>query len=798
MLEYFFKIFLRNFQKQKAYTLVNVLGLSLGFAVVMVILFWIRFHLNFDQNIENNKNIYRIVQRINDSNESELVSLTPGPLAETLKNRFPEITQATKVHYGPDMVIRIEEEAFIEKRILFVDSTFFQIFNLPYLFGQDPVINFANSILLSESVAIKYFGSTEVIGELLTTPGGHNFIVSGVFKNLPENVHFDFNIILPISFAISRGAEVFPNEWYRFAEVETYIETLPQTDIASLNSKIRYLKAEFSEHKNDELILQPIRDIHLDQSLRYNLAKTISKTTLMTYGIIALLLLAIACLNYIILTVGLSTKKIKSTGIRIIHGSSKFQIILGTLFESILLTFLAFALSLVLVEMSTPVISQLIGLKLSFIDQFSGPLLIACLTATFFIGILNGLYPALILSDTDPLSIFKKHNTKRVSKLKILKSLIVIQFSIGIILLIYAGVVSNQLNFMISKDPGFDRENLISITLYDESREKLFNIYNQLTQELKGINGISNVSISCSSPSLVNTSAGLAKWEGQKAGEEVYVQWNSIFFNYFETIGVKMVQGRNFSEFNENDISKDNRSKYILNESAIKSMGLTAREAINRNFTLYDKTGPIVGIVKDFHFKTLNDPIKPMAFSIIPYVYREFLIRSTSAVSPEVVEKVESVWKKYLPEDPFDYAYLSDSYQNIYQSEKSLLNYNRLLAALIIVVSSLGFSGLAFLVLDQKSKEIGIRKVYGANAKNLMQHLLFLFFKWILAAIIISVPIGYLLSSYWLGNYAYKTTIGVKIFLIPILIIILISFSGIIYRVIRSSIKNPIDSIRYE
>jgi len=797
MLKYFFKTFLRNFRKQRAYTLINVFGLSLGLAVGMIILFWIHFHLNFDLKIKNHENIHRIIQKIKVGDESELVSLTPGPLSQTLRNDFPEIIRATMVHYGRDLIIHTNKDSFVEKKVLFVDSTFFRIFNFQYMFGQDPIYP-NNSIILSESVAIKYFGSENPIGKNLTTSGGHNFTVAGVTENLPTDIHFDFDILLPISLAISRGAEVFPEKWHRYSEVETYIETQPHTNIASLNSKIRYLKAEFSEYENDEFIIQPIRDIHLEQGVRYNEAPTISKSTLMTFAFIAFLLLTIACLNYIVLTVGLSAQRIRSTGIRLIHGSSKFQIISETLLESMFFTLLAWIISLVLIEMLTPGINQFLAIDISLLEQFSTPLFATCITTTVIIGILNGLYPAILLSNTNPLAIFKKQISKKVSKLKILKSLVVIQFSIGIILLIYSGVVSRQLKYMISKDPGFDRENLISIALYDESRDKLFNISNLLIHELKGISGIKNASLSCSSPSVINTSAGLAQWEGQKAGEEVYVQWNSIFFNYFETIGVSMVQGREFAEFNENDITTENRARYILNESAIKSMDLTADEAINRNFTLYDKTGPIIGIVKDFHFKSLHEEIKPMAFDILPFYFREFLIRSNSGFSPDLVEEVKKIWNKHLPEDPFDYTYVNNSYEDIYQSENKLLSYNRIIAVLIIVVSSLGFSGLAFLVLDQKTKEIGIRKVHGASVKNLIQYLLSIFFKWILASIIISVPVGYLLSSFWLDNYAYKTTIGFEIFLFPILIIILISFAGIIYRVFKSSIKNPIDSIRYE
>ena len=797
MLNYLFKIFLRNFQKQKTFTIINVFGLSLGFAVVLVIGFWIHFHLNFDKEIENAENIYRIVQRINDGNESELISLTPGPLAESLSDNYPEIVHAAKVHYGPDLVIRTEKETFVEDRVLFVDSSFYQIFNFPYIYGQDPQ-DFKNSVIICKSIADKYFGSAEAVGNILSTAGDHNFTVTGVMEDLPENIHFDFNIILPISFAISRGAEVFPEAWYRFAEVETYIETLPVTNISSLNSKIRYLKAEFSEYKNDEIIIQPIRNIHLDHNIRYNVPQTISPTTLVTYAVIAILLLSIACLNYIILTVGLSARKIKSAGIQIIHGASRSQVILGVIFESILLTFLALAISFILIEVFSPVISNLLGFNIPLQEEFSGYLLVACCSATLLIGILNGIYPAILLSDINPLLIFKNQSSKKVSKLKVLRSLIIVQFSIGLILMIYSGVVSNQLKYMILKDPGFDRENLISITVYDESKDRLFNNYDQLTEALRKINGIRNVSISCCTPSQVNTSAGLARWDGQKAGQDVYVQWNSIFFNYFETIGVPVLYGRDFIEFNENDITRDGQAKYILNESAVESMGLTASEAIGRNFTLYEKTGPIIGIVKDFHFKTLNETINPMAFSIIPYAFREFLIRSSNGFSPELIYEVKNIWKKYLPEDPFNYAAVYNSYQTRYQSEKQLLSYNRLLAALILIVSSLGFSGLAFLVLDQKTKELGIRKIHGAGIFNLIHHLLSIFARWILAAVVISIPVAYILSSRWLEHYAYKTPIGYKIFLFPVLIIILISFTGIIYRVIQSSIKNPVDSIKYE
>jgi putative ABC transport system permease protein len=338
----------------------------------------------------------------------------------------------------------------------------------------------------------------------------------------------------------------------------------------------------------------------------------------------------------------------------------------------------------------------------------------------------------------------------------------------------------------------------LSITLYDTSKDKIVNNVNQLIHAVKTIEGIENATLSCSSPAIIGTSAGEADWEGRETGHHVNVQWNSIFFNYFETLGVPVVAGRSFTDFNEYDITQNHRATYILNESAVTAMGLTNDEALQVNFTLYDKTGPIVGVVKDFHFKSMHESIQPMAFDILPFYLREFIIRAKDEFSPELVAKVKKVWMKFLPDDPFDYSYVGNVYHEIYRSENRLLRYNGIMAGLILIISSMGLSGLSFLILDQKTKEIGIRKVHGASLRNIMQYLFSIFFKWIFIASAIAIPMGFYISSNWLEKYAYKIQINLLFFVLPVLIIFFIAFISISYRVILSSIQNPIDSLRYE
>jgi putative ABC transport system permease protein len=351
---------------------------------------------------------------------------------------------------------------------------------------------------------------------------------------------------------------------------------------------------------------------------------------------------------------------------------------------------------------------------------------------------------------------------------------------------------------MISKNPGFDSKRLLSITLYDQTLKDLYSNLSLITHEINSIEDVENNTFSCSSPAIINTSAGEADWEGKHEGQHVNVQWNAVYFNYFETIGVPVIAGRDFSDINDNDITQDNKSSFILNETAVKAMGYAYEEAINRKFTLYDKTGPIIGIVKDFHFKPLYERIQPMAFFIHPYYLREFLIKGKSEITPELIAKVKKIWNKYLPDDPFDYAFVNHTYQDIYNAETKLLNYNSFMALLIVIISSLGFSGLAFLIIDNKTKEIGIRKIHGASSLSITNHLLGMFLKWILVASSIAIPLGLYISIKWLERFAFKTDIALDIFILPVVFISCIAFFSIAYRVFQSSIRNPADVLRYE
>jgi ABC-type antimicrobial peptide transport system permease subunit len=414
-----------------------------------------------------------------------------------------------------------------------------------------------------------------------------------------------------------------------------------------------------------------------------------------------------------------------------------------------------------------------------------------------FISLGGGMVNGSQLSKVRPTTLFRSLNQHHLHGNRLLRSLIILQFTISLTMLIFAFTIHSQLQFINKTDVGFDKDRLITVKLFDESKMKLFENLEQFLIELKSFAAIQDVTFSCSSPAIINTSAGEADWDGKQAGESLTVQWNSIFYNYFNTIGVELIAGRNFSDNFQNELGGDDFAIYILNEAAVKGMNLSNEGVIGRNFELYGRKGPVIGVVRDFHFKSLREKTPPMAFDMLPWWYNEIIIR-TSPGGPPDLSIIENVYKKYLPSAPFQFRFINDEYNSMYTAEKKLLSYNSLLAFLMIVISALGLSSLAFLMVDSRTKEIGIRKINGATIKDIFTLLAGYFGKWILAAILFAVPVSLIFARQWLGNYEYKTELKFSFFLIPVTLIISISLLSIIVQVLKASKTNPVETLRYE
>lgn len=796
MIFFYFKLFFRHFKRFRIYHLVNMLGLSIGLAAVILIGSWIQFHLSFDTFYPNHTQLFRVIQQLKEDDQTAWVAPTPTPLADALKNTVPGIINACRVHYGSDLIVKGNGRMAIEKKVIYTDSSFFNMFNPDFIYFDATALHFKHYVMLSETTAHKYFGNEPAMGKTLDLANQQEAMVAGVFRDLPRNSHFDYEMILPLSLAIEFGHEIFPDEWHPFDEIYTYVEINEEVDPHWINQQISGIKSNYDQESKDILALQPVTNIHTRSDLKYDLAITLDMNMIYIFSAIATLLLVIAIFNYIIFTIALSSSRFKEISIRKINGATRKNLIAGQLFSALLLTFFSIVLGLILIEIFSPHLQRFLhypvaGLLLKPpLPLFLGSLL---LSITFLIGI----YPGIQLIRISPLSLLKPVMTSDFSRNVLLRNLVIIQFAVSLCLLIFASGIREQLNFIRNKDVGFVKEQLISIQLYDPSIEILWDHMDAFLKEMKDLPEVQEATFACSSPAMVNTSAGEVDWEGREAGQSLQVQWNSVFYNYFRTIGVDILKGSDFSADYSYQLASEQSAVFILNEAAVREMGLPAEELINREFELYGKKGPVIGIVKDFHFKSLRETIQPMAFFMHPYFFNVIILR----VNPDrtgTLSSIRKVYQQYLPDIPFEYSFVQDEYETIYQGEKDLFIFNSGFALLILLISTLGLSSLAMLLVHKKTKEIGIRKINGASAREIFRLFLAYFGKWILVAMLIAIPSSAWLISLWLENFAYKSPISIQFFLYPALFLILISLLSVLVQVIKASRINPVEALRYE
>lgn len=796
MIRFSLKLFIRHFQKYRLFSLINVVGLGIGLATVIIIGSWIHFHLTFNHSLNNADRLFRIIQLLHHDQTDEWVAPTPTPLADALRQNFPEIYRTCRIHPAEDLILRAQGKSFSENKVIFADSTLFNLFSFAFLSGRNASVPAKNEMVISESIAGKYFDEENPLGKRMQVEE-HDLVVAGVFRDLPANTHFDFQVVLPLELAIELHHEVAPDAWHPYDEIETYVEINSGVEPDELQTKISRFKARFIEDSEDKLILQPIKEIHTHTSLNHDIAKIMDPSIILVFATVALLLLIISVSNFFIFTIAQSTRRIREIAIRKINGSSARNILTGLILDSFLMVMLALAMGLILVELFMPLIQRFpgIGNNISFLNQ---PIVIISLVILILLislggGFINGVQ----LLKIQTRSLFTSLSQNKIHQNRVLRGLVILQFTISLSMLIFAFAIHSQMKFVGRKEVGFDKNQLISIKLFDESKMKLFENLEQFVNELKSYAGIQDVTFSCSSPAIINTSAGEMDWDGKKAGESLNVQWNSIFYNYFRTIGVELVAGRDFSENFQHELAGDDHAVYVVNEETVRGMGMSVDEAVGTNIELYGRRGPIIGVVRNFHFKSLHEKITPMAFDMLPFYYNEIIVRTTAGIPPPLV-LIEKVYKKYLSLAPFQYDFISDQLDREYQDEKNLLSYHSILAMLMVVISALGLSSLAYLMIISRIKETGIRKINGATGRDIFRLYMICFGKWIFLAMLVASPLSFWMTSHWLENFVYRTSLTIQFFLYPSLLLIFIYFLSVVFQVYRASRANPVEALRYE
>jgi len=785
MFRNYLKTALRNIKRHKGYSLINIVGLAVGMACCILILLWVQDELSFDRFHENADGIYRVLQDINFADHSTTWAITQGPLGPSLKEDFPEIINATRIT-GRGLRLTYNDKSY-DEGVSMADGSIFEMFTFPLVKG-DPATALSDpfSIVLTEEMAAKYFGDEDPIGKTIKANNQWDFQVTGVMKNVPSNSHLEFDFLIP--FIFGRELNYTVDRWGN-SQFRTYVQLAKGVPAQEVIQKISgYLFEKPTIEKDARLNLQPLTRIHLYSNYEYDSAHgDITYVTL--FSLIAFFILLIACINFMNLATARSGNRAKEIGMRKVSGANKADIIRQFYGESTLLAFISLLLAVVLVWLLLPVFNNLAAKELSLDITGNLSILLGLLCIAILTGIISGSYPAFFLSAFQPVMVLKGLRLSSSKGSLFRKTLVVFQFSLTILLIICTIGVYDQLNYMRNRKLGYDKEHMIYFGMRGDMREKFDTVKNELLQNpnILGVTAASNV------PTYgYYFSNSLWRWEGQNPDEETLMRAVLIDFDYFKTFGMEITEGRSFSK----EFPTDATEAIMVNEEAVKAMGMES--PIGKRLSLQDENFKIIGVVKNYHFRSLQQEIEPLILVYYASYCRVLFARLKSDQISQTIGYIENAWKKFAPGYPFNYRFLDEALDRLYRSEQRIGTLFRYFSILAILISCLGLLGLASFMAEQRTKEIGIRKVLGATASNIVALLSKEFTKWVIVANIFAWPIAYFALSKWLQSYAYKTNIALWSFVLSGALALLIALATVSYQSIKAALANPADSLRYE
>jgi putative ABC transport system permease protein len=794
MLKNYFKIAVRNLWRHKVFSFINILGLAVGMAACFLIFLYVSFETSYDNFNTKASRIYRIVTDTKTPSETIKHALTTAPIATNLKRDFPEIEDAVRLARD-GFLVKKGNVKFQEENTVLADSTLFNIFDFPLIAGnKKTALTEPMSIILSQTAAKKYFGNSNPLGkQVLLTGAAINAKVTGVMKDIPKNSQIQADMFVSMSsYQQIYGYPTSDSEWTNH-NYYSYILLKPHADAKAVEKKLPAFM-EFHHGKEakelqmqDYLSLEPLRDVYLKS--KRNGFVTGSMDNVYIFSMIAIFMLLIACINFINLTTARSAERAKEVGIRKVVGAARFQLTKQFISESVTICFIAFALSVLLCALALPVFNQLAGKQISS-SIFNNPSQVLILfLLSVIIGIVAGFYPALVLSSFKPVSVLKGRFTTGTRGLILRKGLVVFQFTISIILIVGTIVVYTQLNYMRNQNLGFNKDQTMVInTNYDKSKEAF-------KESLASVPGVLSSTFSSSVPGSDNTSAYSemenAKGETQKTNLDLYF----VDYDYIKQYDLKLVAGRSFSK----DFPTDTTQAMVINESAARALGYSSpQQAVGRNFSQWGRQGKIIGVLKDFHYKSLQQQIQPLTMRMEKGAYGLISIKVSAVNLPATIKAIGNKWNEIIPNRPFDYNFLDESFDKQYRAEENFGNLFFNFAVLAIFISCLGLLGLSSYSTIQRTKEIGVRKILGASVSSIVNLLSTEFIKLVLIAFIIAVPIAWLGMNKWLQDFAYRTNISWWMFGLAALASLFIAFFTISFQAIKAAIANPVKSLRTE
>ncbi len=777
MLKYYLLIAFRNVIRYKAFTAINILGLSIGLACSMLIYIWVKDELSFDRYHENAENIYRIYEKqFYSGGETFMVFATPEPLARALKQDIPGIVNATRLNlFWETLLVKYGDKVFNETRGYAADQEALEMFTYPFIYGdKNTALTEPYSIVLTRSMAEKYFGDENPAGKSLNVNNKYELTVTGVMEDVPLNSHVRWEFLVPFEFMLEVWQ--YPDNLWSSNSFRTYIQLGPGTSAAEVEKKIKdYIQ---KHHKTDiELYLQPLVKTHL-----YSIVGGGPIQYVNIFTIIAIFILFIACINFMNLATARSARRAKEVGIRKVSGATRSKLIGQFYGESILLTLISVVIAIILVKIFIGPFNNLSAKELEF--RFFSPAILAAMCLIILItALFAGSYPAYFLSSFKASDVIK--GTYHVGSSVFRKILVIAQFTISIALIICTMVIYKQTRALEQKDLGFDKQNLIYFPLRD------FTNFTALKEDLLKYPGIENVTATNRVPVSMTNSSWRYTWEGKDPSLEILFQQIYVDFGYIETFQMKLEEGRSFSQQFATD-----SVNYIINEEAARRMGIGS--PVGKVLQYGEEQGQIIGIVKNFNLHHLSRAIDPVVLEIGPDHFTEIVIRIKPEDQDKTIREIENIWENHFNGEPFEYQFLDEELNQLYRPEQRMGVIFNLFSLLAILISCMGLFGMASFMTEQRTKEIGIRKTYGSSLLNIFLLINGSFIRLILLANLIAWPVAWFTMHKWLENYSYRTPVPWWSFPLAAVISIFIGFITVTYQSLRAASTNPADTIRYE
>lgn len=794
MFRNFFVMTLRNFTKNKFFTFINIAGLSVGMASCLLILSFVFLELSYDKFHTNHKNIYRICAKgiIGDTKVNQVY--TTAKLPETLKMEFGEVINAVRFRDRHDVKVQVEEQTFNESEIAAVDSTFFDVFSFPLVKGiAKSALVEPNSMVISETTAKRYFGDVDAISKVVKVRESIDFKITGVMKDMPGNSHFHFDVLLSMS--------TFPDQlndhWWN-NNFKTYIVLNEGASVDALEAKFPdFIKAHVGEGKDDwdewlasgnnwEYFLQPLSSIHLTSNLNGEFEANGNINYIYIFITAAFLIVIIASVNFMNLSTARSEQRSKEVGLRKVIGSGKSLLVFQFLYEAVFMSFLAFLMSTLLVLAILPWFNTFTGKSFVIWDMYNMTTIPYLLLGVFILGILSGLYPAFYLSSFKPVEVLKSRIIRRRYGISFRGALVVGQFVISIFLILGTLVVYRQLNYLQNVNLGFNKEQIILLEGAQALKEKV----DVFKEQLLSHSNIKHASISQTIPGR-----GFMNWGCAPEEKEGWMTLNVNLTdkNFLETYEMTMVDGRFFSDEFPSD-----SSAIIINENAQKILDWS--DPLQRTIHMNNIEFHVIGVIKDYHYESLHSNVRPMGMMMASEGWHKnyVSIKIKGSEIPATLEFIESKWKSLTGGFPYQYSFFDQEYEQLYNNEAQTSNMFIFFAIIAVFIACLGLFGLSAFVAEKRTKEIGIRKVNGADINTILVLLSSGFTKWVTIAFILSLPLSYFIMQRWLQNFAYKVELSWWIFVIGGVIALFIALLTVSVQSIKAALKNPVDALRYE